>query len=348
MSQTSRSVRVALVGCGRISKNHFDAIANNDVNATLVAVCDIDFKKADTFARMYKVSAYNDYDAMLQRDDIDAIAICTPSGMHAEMGCKAARSGKHVICEKPLALNTKDASLLIEQCAEKKVQLHVVHQNRFNTTIQYLKRALDNGRFGNLYAIQSNVLWSRPQSYYDQDGGWRSTWKMDGGAFMNQAIHYVDSLLYLGGPVKRVAAIAKTIARKIDVPDSGVVSIEFMNGTLGSMHVSMLAYPKNIEGSVTVLGELGTVKIGGVAINKIESWQFSSTNDDDKLVLEQSYETASVYGFGHTGYYATVLNSIQKGLPPVIDGMTGYRAVEMVCAIHQSSQTGMFVNLAKE
>lgn len=335
---------IALVGCGRISKNHFESIAQlkNDLN--LVAVCDIIPERAREAAGKYGATPYTDYDLMLQRDDIDIVSVCTPSGLHPEHGIKAAQRGIHVITEKPMAITLEAADALIKACDDNHVQLFVVKQNRLNTTMQLLKRAIDKGRFGKIYLVQSNVFWQRPQSYYEQ-AKWRGTWEFDGGSFMNQASHYIDALYWLIGPVDYVMAETATMARKIETEDTGVAILKFRNGVIGTVNVTMLTYPKNYEGSITILGEKGTAKIGGVAVNRIEKWEFEEYDDDDRLVTESNYNPPNVYGLGHLPYYKNVIATLNGAADANTDGRSGRKSLEIILAIYKSAQTGKKVAL---
>jgi UDP-N-acetyl-2-amino-2-deoxyglucuronate dehydrogenase len=247
-----------------------ESIAQLSDELKLVAVCDIVAERARTAGEKYGAAWYTDYDDMLKRNDIDVISVCTPSGLHPEHGIKAAQRGMNVISEKPMAISLAAADNLIKACDDNKVQLFVVKQNRLNTTSQLLKKAIDKGRFGKIYLAQSNVFWQRPQEYYSQ-AKWRGTWEFDGGSFMNQASHYIDALLWLLGPADHVMAETATMARKIETEDTGSAIIKFRSGAIGTINVTMLTYPKNFEGSITILGEKGTAKLGGVAINKIEN-----------------------------------------------------------------------------
>jgi UDP-N-acetyl-2-amino-2-deoxyglucuronate dehydrogenase len=246
-----------------------------------------------------------------------------------------------------MGTNYKDAKELIDTCDREGVQLHVVHQNRLNTTIDTLKKAVDKGRFGKIYSVQVNVFWTRPQEYYDA-AKWRGTWEFDGGCFMNQASHYVDLIDYLVGDVESVMCYTSTMERKIEAEDTGVAAFKFRNGALGTLNVTMLTYPKNLEGSFTILGEKGTVRIGGVAVNKVEEWNFDSYDDDDKLVQEASYDTASVYGFGHTGYYSNVIEALQTGNRPPVCGRQGLKSLELILALYKSSRENKRVPLPLE
>jgi len=335
--------KIGLVGCGRISKNHFDAI-NQEKRLQLGAVCDIDKKRALEAGKENKVPFFTDLKQMLDKTEMDILAICTPSGIHAQNGVLAAEKKIHVLAEKPMATKLKDADLLIESCDKHGVYLFVVKQNRLNTTMQLLKGAIDKGRFGKIYQASVNVFWQRPQEYYDM-AKWRGTWEFDGGAFMNQASHYVDALEWLIGAPESVMAMTATMARKIETEDMGAAVVKFRNGVIGTINVSMLTYPKNFEGSITILGEKGTVKIGGIAINKVEKWDFEEYDDDDKIVFESNYSPPNVYGFGHYGYYKNVVDVLEGQKDPDTDGRAGRKSLELILAIYKSSQTGKKIAL---
>lgn len=337
-------LNIALVGCGRISKNHFEAIKHFPETLNLVAVCDIIEERAKASGKEHGVDWYTDYAEMLKREDIDIVSVCTPSGLHPAHGIMAAKAGCHVISEKPMGINLPSVDELIHTCDKEGVQLFVVKQNRLNTTMQLLKRALDKNRFGQLYLVQSNVFWTRPQEYYDM-AKWRGTWEFDGGAFMNQASHYVDALQWLIGPVDHVMAETATLARKIEAEDTGSAILRFRNGVIGNMNVTMLTFPKNFEGSITVIGEKGTVKIGGVAINKIEKWEFAEYDDDDAIIEKSNYNPPNVYGFGHIPYYENVIKTLLGECEPNTDGRSGRKSLELILAIYQSAKTGKRVSL---
>jgi UDP-N-acetyl-2-amino-2-deoxyglucuronate dehydrogenase len=232
----------------------------------------------------------------------------------------------------------------VQACDSAGVQLFVVKQNRLNPPIQLLKRAIDRGRFGRLFMANCTVRWTRPQEYYDQ-APWRGTWEFDGGAFMNQASHYVDLVQWLVGPVESVMAKTATLARRIEAEDSGVALFKFRNGALGSMEVTMLTYPRNLEGSITLLGEKGSVKIGGTAVNKVEHWSFQDYDDDDKLVETASTNPPTVYGFGHEAYYRNVLAVLRGEAKPDTDGRAGRKSLELILGIYESAKTGREVPL---
>ena len=339
--------KFAILGCGRIAFKHLEAIEGNSEKAEIVAVCDVVEDRAKEYGEKLNVPYFTSLTEMLKQENIEIVSLCTPSGMHPKHGIEVAQSGKHVLTEKPMGTNYKDAKELIDTCDREGVQLHVVHQNRLNTTIDTLKKAVDKGRFGKIYSVQVNVFWTRPQEYYDA-AKWRGTWEFDGGCFMNQASHYVDLIDYLVGDVESVMCYTSTMERKIEAEDTGVAAFKFSNGALGTLNVTMLTYPKNLEGSFTILGEKGTVRIGGVAVNKVEEWNFDSYDDDDKLVQEASYDTASVYGFGHTGYYSNVIEALQTGNRPPVCGRQGLKSLELILALYKSSRENKRVPLPLE
>ncbi len=341
---TSRKeFRVALVGCGRIARNHFDAIAKID-GLSLTAVCDEISSRAEDAGRENDVPWFTDYATMLKEALCDVVVIATPSGLHPDHGILAARAGKHVISEKPMAIKLSAADALVKACDDAHVQLFVVKQNRLNPSIQLLRKAIDKGRFGKIYVANTTVRWQRPQEYYDQ-APWRGTWEFDGGAFMNQASHYVDLMQWLVGPVESVMAKTATLARKIEAEDTGVAVLKFRNGALGCIEVTMLTFPKNLEGSITILGEKGTVKIGGTAVNKVEQWQFADYDDDDKLIESASTAPPNVYGFGHEGYYRNVLSVLRGEAKADTDGRGGRKSLELILGIYESARTGTEVSL---
>ena len=257
-----RKIRIGVVGCGRISKNHLKSIEMHKEDLELVAVCESNRDLLATVSQELGVPGFNNMDIMLQEMDLDMVSICTPSGIHPQQVIKAARAGVHVITEKPMATRWKDGLEMVRACDDARVRLFVVKQNRRNSTLQLLKRAVKEKRFGRIHMVSLNVFWTRPQEYYDS-AAWRGTWELDGGAFMNQASHYVDLLEWLIGPIADIQAMTGTLERDIEVEDTGVMNIRWRNGAMGSMSVTMLTYPKNYEGSITILGEKGTVRVGG-------------------------------------------------------------------------------------
>jgi UDP-N-acetyl-2-amino-2-deoxyglucuronate dehydrogenase len=338
MPSSDAPIRVALVGCGRISRNHFDAIAQVD-GLELVAVADADLARAQAVGAEKGVPAFGSLEEMLEQIPSDLVAICTPSGLHPQQGIIAARAGRHVLTEKPMAISLAAADELVQACDGAGVHLFVVKQNRLNPPVQLLRRAIDKGRFGRIYMANVTVRWTRPQEYYDTEP-WRGTWEFDGGAIMNQASHYVDLMQWLVGPVESVMAKTATQARRIEAEDSGVAVLKFRSGALGVIEVSVLTYPRNLEGSITILGERGSVKIGGTAVNRVEHWSFAEYDDDDKLVDAANTNPPTVYGFGHEGYYRNVLPVLRGQAKPDTDGRAGRKSLELILGIYESAKTG--------
>jgi UDP-N-acetyl-2-amino-2-deoxyglucuronate dehydrogenase len=335
------------VGCGRISGNHIAALEQHRDRATLVAVCDTDPDALAAAAERPGAAAYASLGELLQHSDAEVVVLATPSGLHPQQAVLVARSGRHVVTEKPMATRWEDGKEMVRVCDEAGVMLFVVKQNRRNPTLQLVKRAVEGGRFGRIYMVNVNVFWSRPQSYYDSSP-WRGTWEFDGGAFMNQASHYVDLLDWLIGPVESLQAYTATLARNIQVEDTGVVSLRWRTGALGSMNVTMLTYPRNLEGSITILGEKGTVRLGGVAVNQFEHWSFADSHPDDALVEQSSYETTSVYGFGHPLYYDNVIKALRGEARAETDGREGLRSLEILIATYLSARDSRRVALPLE
>jgi UDP-N-acetyl-2-amino-2-deoxyglucuronate dehydrogenase len=330
--------KLALVGCGRISKNHFEALRKVE-GLTLTAVCDIVPERAKAAGEQEGVACFTSYDEMLERADCDVVSVCTPSGMHAAQGALAAHAGKHVITEKPMAISLGQADELVRASDDAGVFLFVVKQNRLNPPIQLLRRAVDKGRFGRIFLANTTVRWQRPQEYYDA-APWRGTWEFDGGAIMNQASHYVDLIQWLVGPVESVMAKTATQARRIEAEDSGVALLKFRSGALGVIEVNVLTYPRNLEGSIAILGDKGSVKIGGTAVNRVEHWLFADYDDDDKLIDSANTNPPNVYGFGHEGYYRNVLAVLRGEAQPQTDGRAGRKSLELILGIYESAKTG--------
>ncbi|MBK6779463.1 MAG: Gfo/Idh/MocA family oxidoreductase [Gemmatimonadetes bacterium] len=344
---SNRRIRFGLVGCGRIADKHFEALARHQERAELVAVCDTDpGALAGAMART-GVPGFTSLEALLAQSNADVIVLATPSGMHAAQTIQAAEAGRHVVTEKPMATRWHDGKAMVAACDKAGVSLFVVKQNRQNATIQLLKRAIERRRFGRIYMVSVNVFWSRPQEYYDS-APWRGTWEFDGGAFMNQASHYVDLLDWLVGPVESVHAFTATLARHIEVEDTGVASVRWRSGALGSVSVTMLAHQKNFEGSLTVLGEKGTVRIGGVAVNEIQAWEFAEPDPDDATIRDASYQTTSVYGYGHPVYYDNVIRALRGEARAETDGREGLRSLELLVGIYLSARDGKTVGLPLE
>ena len=341
---TGRKIKLALAGCGRIATNHFEAQKLHADRCEVVDVCDIDPAAVAAAVERTGARGHRSYAAMLASTDADVVVLTTPSGLHPAQTIEAARAGKHVMTEKPMATRWNDGLAMVRACDEAGVRLFVVKQNRRNRTLQLLKKAVDEGRFGRLYMVNVNVFWTRPQSYYDSSS-WRGTWEFDGGAFMNQASHYVDLLEWIVGPVESVMAYTGTLARDIEVEDTGVAALRWRNGAMGSINVTMLTYPKNLEGSITVLGEKGSVRIGGVAVNDIQHWEFDATHPMDEQLKDASYQTTSVYGYGHPLYYDNVISTLRGEAEAETDGREGLKSLELLIAMYLSARDGRRMNL---
>lgn len=344
---TGRRIRIAVVGCGRIAANHFKAIREHEDNLQLVAVCDNDPVQLSAAVENTGAHGYSSLTELLAAGGVDVVALCTPSGLHPAQAIEAARSGCHVVTEKPMATRWVDGLSMVRECDQAGVRLFVVKQNRCNSTLQLLHRAVSKGRFGRIYMVTINVFWTRPQSYYDS-ADWRGTWEFDGGALMNQASHYIDLVDWLIGPVDSVQAYVGTLARNIQVEDTATIGVRWRSGTLGSVNVTMLTYPKNLEGSVTIIGERGTVKVGGTAVNNIEQWDFADSDPDDEQVKDANYETTSVYGFGHPLYYDNVVRTLRGECEPHTDGREGLRSLEILIASYLSARDQRRVALPLE
>ena len=342
-----RKVRFALIGCGRIAQNHFEAVKRHAERAELVAVADVDAAALSAAVAKTGARGFGSLTELLAARaelGLDCIVLTTPSGLHPRQAIEVAQAGIDVMTEKPMATRWQDGLAMVKACDEAGVRLFVVKQNRRNSTLQLLKRAVSEGRFGRLYNIAVNVFWTRPQEYYDS-AEWRGTWEFDGGAFMNQASHYIDLLDWICGPVESVMAYTGTLARNIEVEDSGVAALKWRNGAMGTVNVSMLTYPKNLEGSITLLGEKGSVRIGGVAVNEIQHWQFDAPHEMDAQIADASYQTTSVYGFGHPLYYDNVIKTLRGEAHPETDGREGLKSLELLIAMYMSARDGKRINL---
>ncbi|MGM0520205.1 MAG: Gfo/Idh/MocA family protein [Campylobacterota bacterium] len=339
-------LKFALVGCGRIAKKHSELLGLNQIkNASLVAVCDIDKEKAKKIGEQFNVPYYTDMDAMMQKESIDVVSVLTESGYHAKHVINLAKYGKHIVVEKPMALTLDDADDMIRACDENSCKLFVVKQNRFNVPVVKLREAMDEKRFGKLVLGTVRVRWSRNQDYYDQ-AWWRGRWDMDGGVLTNQASHHVDLLEYMMGDVESVFAKSTTALVNIEAEDTAIVTLKFRNGALGIIEATTAVRPKDLEGSISILGETGTVEIGGFAVNKMLHWNFTHKKDGDDEVMEKySVNPPNVYGFGHQAYYEHVVDSILNNKKHLVDGLVGRKSLELISAIYESIETGKEVFL---
>jgi predicted dehydrogenase len=333
-------LKFALIGCGRISYKHVEALINNKDEAELVALCDLVEEKAVERKKQYEssvkdsnVKVYTDYREMLEKENIDVVAIATESGYHAKHAIDCLNAGKHVLVEKPMALSSADADKMIKLAKKKNLKLGVCHQNRFNPPIQKLRRAIEEGRFGKIVNGTARILWNRNDDYYKQ-APWRGTKALDGGTLMNQCIHNIDLLQWMmGSEVERVYAERGTFLRNIEMEDFGAILIRFKNGSIGIVEGSACVYPKNLEETLSIFGEKGTVVIGGLAVNEIKTWIFEDERDYDKE--DYSTEIDSVYGKGHTPLYKDFIDAINNDREPLISGEEGKKALEIVLKAYE-------------
>jgi UDP-N-acetyl-2-amino-2-deoxyglucuronate dehydrogenase len=334
-------IRFGLIGCGRIAKRHAELLGNSQIqNGSLSAVCDVVASRARALGEQFNVPWFTDMHEMARTIDLEAFVVLTESGNHARHVIDLASYGKHIVVEKPMALTLADADRMIEACDEAGIKLFVVKQNRFNVPVAKLREALEAGRFGKLVMGTVRVRWCRPQSYYDQDP-WRGTWALDGGVLTNQASHHVDLLEWMMGDVESVYAKTTTALADIEAEDTAVVILKFVNGALGIIEATTAVRPKDLEGSISILGENGTVEIGGFAVNQMKVWNFVDTEPSDVDVMDKySVNPPSVYGFGHQAYYEHVVDCIVNSKEHLVDGLVGRRSLELINAIYESVERG--------
>lgn len=343
-------LRFAIIGCGRISYKHVEALVQNEKDAILVATCDIieqnaHAKKIEYESKVtneYTVKTYTDYKEMLDKEKIDVVTIATESGYHPEIAVYCMNKGKHIIVEKPMALSIDDADRMIECANKNNVKLCVSHQNRFNAPIQKLREAIEGNRFGKLVNGTARILWNRNMNYYEQ-APWRGTWKLDGGTLMNQCIHNIDLLQWMmGGEIDTVFSMSDTFLRDIEAEDFGSIMIKFKNGSIGIVEGSACVYPKNLEETLSIFGENGTVSIGGLAVNKIETWRFADNLDNESNILkDQDNDPDTVYGFGHTPLFKDMIEAITKNREPLVNGIEGKKGMSIILAAYKSRLTGL-------
>ncbi len=337
-----KKIKFALVGCGRISRKHIESI-NELKNAELIAVCDIDYKKAELVSKQFPlVNSYDNYNSMLENETIDVVSILTPSGLHPKHTIDIVKKyKKHIVCEKPMALKLEDADEMIRVCDENRVRLFVVKQNRFNIPVIKLREAIDSGKFGKIVMGTVRVRWSRNQQYYDRDP-WRGTWEFDGGVISNQASHHVDLLEWMLGEPVSVFAKTDTFLSDIEVDDTALAILKFKNGALGIIEATTATRPTDLEGSISVLGENGTVVISGFAVNEMQTWNFSNETPDEQQKILANYREnpPDVYGFGHIRYLENVIDCIINDKSALVDGLEGRKSLELINAIYESAETG--------
>ena len=341
------TLNYAIIGCGRISPNHIAAAIENNLN--IVALCDIDKEKMqqtkDNFDLQDNVKFYTDYNALLNSEDIDLIAICTESGNHGAIALDCIDAGVNLIIEKPIALSLEEADLIIQKAKEKNVKVSACHQNRFNKSVQKVREAVEHGRFGKLLHGTAHIRWNRGEDYYKQ-APWRGTWEQDGGALMNQCIHNIDLLRWMmGDEIVEVVGMTDNLNHDfIEAEDLGLALVRFANGSYGVIEGTTNVFPKNLEETLYLFGQQGTVKVGGKSVNIIEEWLFADQLDNAEEVKAKYHENPpSVYGFGHNPLYADVIDAIQTDREPYVTAEDGRRALELVLAIYKSAAEGKSV-----
>ena len=338
----------AIVGCGRISPNHIEAARNNDLN--IVALCDLDIDKAMKLKEQFSlenVQVYSNYMEMIEKEEVDLIAIATESGYHAKIAIDLIKEKKHLIIEKPIALSLEDAQEIIDLAKKYDVVVSACHQNRFNKAVGKLRDSIVKGDFGKLFHGTAHIRGNRGKEYYTQ-APWRGTWENDGGALMNQCIHNIDLLRWmLGGEVTEVFSFTDNLNHSfIEAEDLGLALVKFKNGAYGVIEGTTNVYPRNLEETLYIFGETGTVKLGGKSVNQIDEWYFSRISEDtEKLKKDFSEFPTSVYGFGHTPLYKDVKNAIINSHEPYVTAKDGMEALELVLAIYKSSKEGKAVKL---
>lgn len=333
-------LKFALVGCGRIAKRHSELLGTNQIEkACLVSVCDIDHKKAKKLGNHFNIPYYTNIDDMMKNEEIDVVSVLTESGNHSKHVLKLSKYKKHIVVEKPMALTLNDADAMIEACYKHGCKLFVIKQNRFNVPVLKLREAIESNRFGKLFLGTVRVRWARYQSYYDQSS-WRGTWEYDGGVLANQASHHIDLLEWMMGDVESVFARSNNALVDIEAEDTSIVSIKFKSGALGIIEATTATRPKDLEGSISILGQKGSVVIGGFAVNKMETWNFQNLLPEDNNILEKySVNPPNVYGFGHLAYYEHVVDAILNNRQNYVDGLVGRKSLELISAIYKSIET---------
>lgn len=343
------NLRYAIIGCGRISPNHISAAIQNGLE--IVSICDLDENKMDRmiseFSLSNKVKKYTDYKEMLKLEKLDLIAICTESGKHGQIALDCIDASSHLIIEKPIALSLEDADQIIEKAKLKNVKVCACHQNRFNKSVKKMREALKEGRFGKLLHGAAHIRWNRGKDYYNQ-AAWRGTWEQDGGALMNQCIHNIDLLRWMmGDEIVEVFGMTDNLMHDyIEAEDFGVALVRFANGSYGVIEGTTNIYPQNLEETLYIFGDKGTVKIGGKSVNIIEEWLFADKLDNPEEVKAEYHESPpTVYGYGHTPLYADVIDAIKTNRNPLVTAEDGRRALELILAIYKSSAEGKSIQL---
>ena len=333
-----KTLNFAIIGCGRVAPRHAESIKQIK-KARLLGVCDVKRENADLFGEKYHSQVYYSVDELLRNKKIEVVSICVPSGLHVSLGIKAARAGKHIILEKPMALNLKDADSLINECKRNKVKLCVVLQNRYNQPIQDLKKLVESRKLGKINLASVCVRWYRPQSYYNDD--WHGRLTMDGGAVMNQSIHHLDALIWLLGMPKSVFAHTATLAHQMEAEDVGIAVFKYQNRALAVFEGSTITYPENLEGSIALFGDKGSVKIGGTALNRKVFWKIKGQLDKEAVILaKEKNDPKSVYGLSHKEVISDMIEAVLKNREPKTNGYEGRKSLKLVLAIYKSAKEG--------
>lgn len=343
-------MKYALIGCGRISTNHIKAALNNELE--IVAVCDVkpthmeEVLKKHNLEKETSIKRYTDYKTMIEENELELVSIATESGIHAEVALFCIDNGINVIIEKPMAMSMKDANEIIRRSKEKNVKVSACHQNRFNIAVQEMRKAVESGRFGKLSHGSIHVRWNRNQDYYTQ-APWRGTWAQDGGALMNQCIHGIDLLRWMmGDEVEEVYGVTRQqFHHYLEAEDIGMAVVKFKNGAIATIEGTTNVYPKNLEETLYLFGEKGTVKLGGKSTNNIDVWDFADETDADSKNKGLEEETCNVYGNGHTSLFADMIDAIENDRKPYVDAVAGRNALEMILAIYKSQKEGCVVKL---
>ena len=347
MGEGTSGYRFNLVGCGRIAQRHAELLGGGHIpGAALGAVCDVVSDRARDLGEKYGVPWFTDMHEMMTSVPCDAVSVLTDSGSHAQVTVALAPYGRHVLVEKPMALTLADADEMIRACDAHGIRLFVVKQNRFNVPIRKTREALESGRFGKIVMGTVRVRWCRDQAYYDQ-ASWRGRWATDGGVLSNQASHHVDVLEWMLGDVVSVFAMARTALVDIEAEDTAVVLLRFKSGALGVIEATTATRPKDLEGSLSILGERGAVEVGGFALNHMKTWQFTESEPgDDEVLAKYSVNPPDVYGFGHRSYYEHVVDCLRNERAHLVDGLEGRRSLELITAIYESIESGQEVRVS--
>jgi predicted dehydrogenase len=340
------NLRFALIGCGNIARKHAHALQEHLQDAEVGAFVDRDLTRAQEFSKKYGAPAFASIDDMMRAtgEQIDAFSVLTPSGAHCDNVLELARFGRPIVVEKPMALRLEDADRMIEACDAHGAKLFVVHQNRYNLPIAAAREALEQGRFGRLVLGTVRLRWTRDQAYYDSES-WRGTWAHDGGVFMNQAAHHIDMLTWFMGNVESVRSMATTRLVNIEAEDTGVAVMRFNSGALGVLEATTATRPKDLEGSISILGEKGSVVIGGFFMNELVTWNFADKQPADEVVFEQFGRNPKDFGHNLGEYLRGVIASIRSTKAGLVDGLEGRKSLELITAIYESIETNADVQL---